>query len=69
MKFEEALAAMREGKKVNRQFLAWDETCYGEYHGDVCEFDITSDGFALRGLASIDGTDILAIDWQIVAER
>lgn len=66
MKFEEALAAMREGKKVNREFLSWDETAYGEYHGDVCVFNKTSDGWALQDVAAMDGTDILADDWQIV---
>lgn len=68
MKFEEALQAMREGKKVKR------ESVYLEYcvsaDGTNCAMRVVDcDTIPNWGWAAFTGDDIMADDWQIVAER
>ena len=69
MKFEEALKAMREGKKVvYREEIYWidDENDIVRY-----EFD-DDDGFldtSIIHLASFFGRDIMSKDWLILSDE
>lgn len=66
MKFEEALKAMREGKKVKRP---WYNEVYVISHNEIRYRYTFGKGEVYEfGLNAIQKEDILAEDWEIVDE-
>ena len=57
MKFEEALKAMREGKKVRRK--TWGKYCYIWIYGDI-----VNQNFNSVNLSSA----ILSEDWEVIED-
>lgn len=67
MKFEEALAAMREGKLVRRKY--WRSTVgmkVGKLHSWGRIGFLFVDGDMERPTFTVSDSDILAEDWEIV---
>lgn len=63
MKFEEALAAMREGKKVKRPE---DDISFGMDKKSLVYFRKLGKDYYMFGIRALMNTDITAEDWEVV---
>lgn len=73
MRFEEALEAMREGKKVKHSglyrptYICMHTNSFGETYNAVVS-DIKSENSIVRYPHAVSHNDIFAEDWEIVDE-
>lgn len=63
MRFEEALKAMREGKKVRRK--CWGKYCYIqiEYNPSTCKVEFLNQN---QNDFSLSADSVLADDWEVM---